>query len=35
MFERMLRTLICEYAGDDAEIDMEIADLREILSRAM
>jgi hypothetical protein len=34
MFERVLRSLVAEYAEDEAEVESEIADLREVLSRA-
>ncbi len=34
MFARVLRTLVAEYAREDADIDQEIADLTEILSKA-
>jgi RNA polymerase sigma-70 factor (ECF subfamily) len=34
MFARVLRSLIAEYAREDADIDQELADLTEILSKA-
>ncbi len=34
MYERNLRTVIAEYADDPSEVDLEIRDLAEILSRA-
>lgn len=34
MFERILRSVVAEYAEDEAQIDREIEDLRCILSRA-
>jgi RNA polymerase sigma-70 factor (ECF subfamily) len=34
MFERVLRSVVGEYAEDEAQIDQEIEDLRSILSRA-
>jgi len=34
MFSRTLRSVVAEYAGDQGEVDDEIAQLREILSRA-
>ena len=33
MFERALRAVVGEYAADEAEVDEEIAELRQILSR--
>ena len=33
-FARVLRSLVAEYAKEDADIDQEIADLTEILSKA-
>jgi hypothetical protein len=34
MFARNLRALVAEYAKEDADIDQEIAELTEILSKA-
>ncbi len=34
MYARVMRDVIKEYAGEDADIDSEISDLREILSHA-
>ena len=34
MFQRTLRALVNEYVGDDGEIDLEIQDLKDILSHA-
>ena len=34
MFERMLRAVVIEYAGDDDSVEGELCDLRKILSRA-
>jgi RNA polymerase sigma-70 factor (ECF subfamily) len=35
MFERTLRSLVAEYAEDESDVEAEIADLREVLSRAL
>ena len=34
MFARIIRTVIGEYEGDDADVDSEISDLHQILARA-
>jgi hypothetical protein len=34
MYERVLRSVVAEYARDEGDVDEEIGELREILARS-